>query len=45
MKKANAIKVIVINPPTVEHKEKKLKELSVFLSRELSHKRKKNSPK
>ena len=34
----NDIKVIVENPPTKEHIEKKLKELSEFLSKELSRK-------
>ncbi|MCL2072217.1 MAG: hypothetical protein FWH07_08335 [Oscillospiraceae bacterium] len=39
MKKNNNIKLIVENPPTQEHKEKKLKELGEFLSKELSSKR------
>ena len=36
MKQENNVKLIVLNPPTAEHKEKKLKELSVFLSKEMS---------
>ena len=36
MKKDNDIKLIVENPPSREHIEKKLKEVSEFLSRELS---------
>ena len=38
MKKDNDIKLIVENPPTKEHVEKKLKEVSEFLSKELSRK-------
>ena len=40
MKKSDTIKIIVDNPPTKEHIEKKLKELSEFLSKELSRKSK-----
>ena len=36
MKKDSDIKLIVENPPTKEHIEKKLKELSEFLSKEIS---------
>jgi len=39
MMKQNDIKVIVANPPTKEHKERKLKELSAFLSKEMSKRR------
>jgi hypothetical protein len=38
MKKTDNINLIVENPPTEEHKQKKLKELSDFLSKELSQK-------
>jgi hypothetical protein len=38
MKKSEPIKVIVENPPTKEHVEKKLREVSEFLSKELSRK-------
>jgi len=34
------IRVIVLNPPTTKHKEKKLKELAAFLSKELSKRKK-----
>ena len=43
MKKDNDIKLIVVNPPTKEHKEKKLKELGEFLSKELSRKKYKSA--
>ena len=39
----NDIKVIVENPPTKEHIEKKLKELGEFLSKELSHNSRKSA--
>ena len=35
-KKDDSLKVIVLNPPTKEHIQIKLKELSAFLSREMS---------
>ena len=38
MKKDNDLKVSVTNPPTVEHIKRKLKELSEFLSKEMSKK-------
>jgi hypothetical protein len=38
MKKSDSIKLIVENPPTKEHIKKRLKELSDFLSKELSQK-------
>jgi len=38
MKKSDNIKLVVENPPTEERKQKKLKELSDFLSKELSQK-------
>lgn len=40
MKRENTIKLIVVNPPAKEHVQKKLKEVSDFLSKELSKKRK-----
>jgi hypothetical protein len=38
MKKSYQIKIIVKNPPTEKQKQKRLKELSEFLSKELSSK-------
>jgi hypothetical protein len=38
MKKSTHIKLIVENPPTKEHIKIKLKELSAFLSKEMSKK-------
>ena len=40
MKENREIKLIVVNPPAKEHVQKKLKEVSNFLSKELSQRQK-----
>ncbi|MDR1628973.1 MAG: hypothetical protein LBS36_01990 [Oscillospiraceae bacterium] len=45
MKKGESISVEIINPPTPEQADKKLEDLSAFLSKELSKNSPGNAPK